>query len=225
MFLQCDPLPPKYARFNEPPERASCAIMSFLGVTRACTYGRKIIFPQSMATQESRTTSRQYRDRRDRRDFMARLQFGKSFEAKPGRTSFMSIRETAAKFSDACDRGEGWEVCKAWCHDGATFACQSDALADAKSLKDYTEWAKGLLTPLPDAHYELKAIAADPEKNSVLVFAVFKGTHTGDGGPTAPTGKSLAADYVYAIEFDSDKIRHMTKIWNDAHSLRSLGWA
>jgi hypothetical protein len=27
------------------------------------------------------------------------------------------------------------------------------------------------------------------------------------------------------MEFDGDKIRHMTKIWNDGHSLKQLGWA
>ena len=35
------------------------------------------------------------------------------------------------------------------------------------------------------------------------------------GGPVPPTGKSVAADYVYAMEFDGDLIRHLTKIWND----------
>ncbi|MDT7796366.1 MAG: hypothetical protein QOD59_5807, partial [Mycobacterium sp.] len=25
--------------------------------------------------------------------------------------------------------------------------------------------------------------------------------------------------------FDGDKIRHMTKIWNDAITMRQLGWA
>jgi hypothetical protein len=39
------------------------------------------------------------------------------------------------------------------------------------------------------------------------------------------TGNKVAADYVYAMQFDSDKIRHMTKIWNDGHSLKQLGWA
>ncbi len=42
---------------------------------------------------------------------------------------------------------------------------------------------------------------------------------------TAPTGKSVAADYVYMMEFDGDKIRHMTKVWNDGQSLKQLGWA
>jgi hypothetical protein len=40
-----------------------------------------------------------------------------------------------------------------------------------------------------------------------------------------PTGKSAAADYVYVMDFDGDKIRHMTKIWNDGLTMRQLGWA
>jgi predicted ester cyclase len=137
----------------------------------------------------------------------------------------MAIIDTARQFFDACETGKGWAVCQAWCHEGATFACQSDALADTVTLQGYTEWMKGLLGPLPDGRYELKCFAADPERRAVSAFAVFRGTHTGDGGPVPPTGKSVAADYVYVMEFEGEKIRHMTKIWNDAQSLRSLGWA
>ena len=39
------------------------------------------------------------------------------------------------------------------------------------------------------------------------------------------TTNLAAADYVYVMEFDGDRIRHMTKIWNDAISLKQLGWA
>ena len=84
---------------------------------------------------------------------------------------------------------------------------------------------KGLLTPLPDGRYELKAFAADEANNIVLGSAVFHGTHTADGGPIAPTGKAVAADYVYEMQFEDGKIRHMPKIWNDAQSLKALGWA
>ena len=136
----------------------------------------------------------------------------------------MTITDTAPRFFDACETGKGWSVCKAWSHDGATFSCQSDALAETTSLEGYTEWMKGLLTPLPDGRYELKAFATDSERNSVAAFAVFHGTHTGEGGPMPPTGKSVAADYVYVMQFEGDKICHMTKIWNDAQSLRALGW-
>jgi hypothetical protein len=53
---------------------------------------------------------------------------------------------------------------------------------------------------------------------------VFKGTHTGDGGPVAPTGNRVETDYVYVMEFDGDRIRHMTKIWNDGYAMRQMGW-
>ncbi len=137
----------------------------------------------------------------------------------------MTIASSARDFFDACETGRGWDACKAWCHDGATFSCQADALADTTTLQGYTEWMKGLLGLMPDGSYELKAFAADPENQAVTAFAVFRGTHTGEGGPVPPTGKAVAADYVYVMQFDGDRIRHMTKVWNDAQSLRALGWA
>ncbi len=137
----------------------------------------------------------------------------------------MSMSETAMKFFDACETGNGWEVCREWCADGATFSCQAGALAEVTTLEGYTEWMKGLLTPVPDGRYELKAFAADKERRTVLAFAVFHGTQTGEGGPVPPTGKTVAAEYVYSMNFDGGKISHMTKIWNDGHSLQQLGWA
>ena len=128
-------------------------------------------------------------------------------------------------FFDACETGKGWDVCKAYCTDTATFSAQSDAIADIDTLEGYVEWMKGLLTPVPDGHYELKAFAMDEERDTALGFAVFHGTQTGPGGPVDPTGKTVAADYVYAMKFDGDKISHMTKVWHDGISLRQLGWA
>ena len=40
-----------------------------------------------------------------------------------------------------------------------------------------------------------------------------------------PTGKSTEAGYVYVMEFDGDKIRHMTKIWHTGWTMKELGWA
>jgi predicted ester cyclase len=137
----------------------------------------------------------------------------------------MSITETALAFYDACETGKGWDVCKAWCHDGASFSCQADAIAEITTLDGYTEWTKGLLTPIPDLHYEIKTFAIDQERNSVTVFAAVHGTQTGEGGPVPPTGNKVSVDYVYVMQFDGDKIRHMTKIWNDGHTMKQLGWA
>ena len=83
---------------------------------------------------------------------------------------------------------------------------------------------KGLLTPVPDGSYELRSFAVDEDRNNVSAFAVFSGTHTREGGPVPPTGNRIEAHYVYVMEFDGDRIRHMTKIWNDGISLTQLGW-
>ena len=78
---------------------------------------------------------------------------------------------------------------------------------------------------VPDARYEIRSFAVDETRNNVIAYGIFRGTHTGEGGPVPPTGKSVAADYVYVMEFDGGRIRHMTKIWNDGVSLKQLGWA
>ncbi|NKB54009.1 MAG: nuclear transport factor 2 family protein [Rhizobiaceae bacterium] len=137
----------------------------------------------------------------------------------------MSDQQTAREFFDACETGQGWDVCKTWCHEGATFSCQADALADTTTLAGYTEWTKGLLGPVPDGHYELKAFASDAERGIVVAAAVFHGTQTGEGGPGDPTGNTVASDYVYMISLEGGKVNHMTKVWNDGHALRQLGWA
>jgi len=135
-----------------------------------------------------------------------------------------AMKVQAEQFFDACESGKGWDVCQQYCHPDATFSAQAGALADVSTLEAYTEWMKGLLTPVPDGRYELRSFAVDEDRNNVSAFAVFHGTHTGEGGPVPPTGKSVAADYVYVMDFDGDRIRHMTKIWNDGISLQQLGW-
>ena len=136
-----------------------------------------------------------------------------------------NILDPARKFFEACETGQGWETCKAWCHPGATFSAQADALAEITTLEAYCEWMKGMFTPVPDGRYELKFFAADEADRSVAAIAVFHGTQTGEGGPVPPTGQTVAADYVYHIEFDGGRVAHMTKVWNDVISLRQLGWA
>ena len=136
-----------------------------------------------------------------------------------------NILERATLFFEACETGQGWQGCRDYCRADATFACQADALADVSSLEGYCEWMKNLLTPIPDGRYELKFLAEDEARQCVSAFAVFHGTQTGPGGPGEPTGKTVASDYVYAMQFDGENISHMTKIWNDGIALRELGWA
>ncbi len=132
--------------------------------------------------------------------------------------------KSAKQFFEACETGKGWEGCRAFWLPNATFSSQTTVLSDISDLEGYCEWMKNLLTPVPDGHYELKFFAADEARNSVAAFAVFHGTQTGPGGPIPPTGNTVAADYVYHMEYEGDSIKHMTKIWNDTISLQQLGW-
>jgi predicted ester cyclase len=135
------------------------------------------------------------------------------------------VLEVAHAFFDACETGKGWEVCQQFCTPDATFSAQAEALEGIETLEQYTDWMKGIMTVLPDASYEVKSFAEDRERNNVMAFGIYSGTHTGEGGPVPPTGKSARADYVYVMEFDGDRINHMTKIWNSGITMKQLGWA
>jgi len=135
------------------------------------------------------------------------------------------MTDIAEKFFIACETGQGWDGCKAYCTAGATFAAQAEPLAEVTTLEAYCNWMKGILGPLPDGRYELISFATDEKRRTVSAYAVFHGTHTGPGGPVPATGKKVATDYVYVMQFDGDRIRHMTKIWHSGLAVKALGWA
>jgi len=149
----------------------------------------------------------------------------KFITSSKGEITMNPITSVAMKFFHACETGKGWEGCRQYCHPDATFAAQAEPLAEVRSLQQYTDWMKGTLTPIPDGRYELRSFATDEDRHSVCAYGVFYGTHSGPGGPCPPTGKSLESDYVYVMEFDGDKIRRMTKIWNAGIAMKQLGWA
>jgi predicted ester cyclase len=135
-----------------------------------------------------------------------------------------TITEIASRFFQACETGKGWEGCRAYCKSDATFSAQAEPLVGVNTLQHYTDWMKALLEFVPDGQYELKAFGTDEKRQSVCAYGVFSGTHSGPGGPCPPTGKRVKTDYVYVIEFDGEKIRHMTKIWLAGLAMKELGW-
>ncbi|WP_198370752.1 nuclear transport factor 2 family protein [Roseomonas rosulenta] len=135
-----------------------------------------------------------------------------------------SITETAMAFFEACEAGKGWAACAAHCHPEAGFDAQAEPLADTRTLRDYCEWMKGLMGFMPDGRYTLKSFATDVARGCVVAVATFHGTHTDPGGPMAPTGRHTDTDYVYAMQFEDGRIRHMTKVWNAGWAMRELGW-
>lgn len=136
-----------------------------------------------------------------------------------------TIKETALAFFEACETGKGGDACRPFYQSGATFQSQAEPIADITSLSAYADWMQGLLLALPDGRYEMRSVGVDEETATVVIYAVFKGTHTGAAGPSPATGKAAESDYVYAISFSGDKISHITKIWNAPWALRQLGWA
>jgi steroid delta-isomerase-like uncharacterized protein len=136
-----------------------------------------------------------------------------------------SMMHVAKAFFEACEAGKGWEACSAYCAPDASFAAQADPLAEITTLAGYTDWMKGMMTVFPDGRYELRAFAVDEARSSVVAYAVFHATHTGEGGPVPPTGRSMSTDYVYAMQFEGGKIVHMTKVWNSGLALKAIGWA
>jgi predicted ester cyclase len=122
---------------------------------------------------------------------------------------------------DPARRSEG---CRAYCTPNASFSAQAEPLAEIRTLQGYADWMKGLLSFMPDGRYAVKSFATDDDRNSVCAYGVFSATHTGQGGPCPPTGKSTTTDYVYVMDFAGDKIRHMTKIWNAGWAMKELGW-
>src|SRR5262249_7065065 len=68
--------------------------------------------------------------------------------------STVSITAVAEAFFDACETGKGWEICSSFCTPDATFSAQAEPLLEVKTLAQYTDWMKGMLTLLSDARYE-----------------------------------------------------------------------
>ena len=136
-----------------------------------------------------------------------------------------SITSVAEAFFAACETGKGWEECSAYCTPNATFRAQAEPLLEVKTLAQYTDWMKGIMTVLPDGRYDVKSFATDAARNNVAAYGVFHGTHTGPGGPVPPTGRRTSTDYVYVMQFEGDKIAHMTKIWHAGLAMKELGWS
>ncbi len=135
-----------------------------------------------------------------------------------------TITQLAEAFFEACETGKGWAVCGQYCIPDATFSAQAEPLFEVTTLAQYCDWVKGGFTFLPDARYELKSFATDVKRNNVAAYAIFYATHTGQGGPVPPTGRSTSTDYVYVMQFDGLKITHLTKIWHSWLSMKELGW-
>jgi hypothetical protein len=139
----------------------------------------------------------------------------------------MTAFENATKFFHACETLTGWEGCKEYVADAATFTAQCEPLVDLKTVKDYCDWMESVGSgPLKGCSYTLRASSYDESSKTALFFGTFTATHAGEGGPVPPTNKTTNTDYVYALTMGAGgKVEKMCKIWNAPWALNELGWA
>jgi len=138
----------------------------------------------------------------------------------------MTAFDNASKFFAACEEPKGWDGCKQYVADGATFTAQSEPLASVTTIQEYCDWMLGIGTvTAPGATYELHSASYDESTRTAMFFATYHARHTGDGGPVAPTNKETHSHYVYVLTMnDENKVARMTKIWNASWALKELGW-
>jgi len=137
----------------------------------------------------------------------------------------MTDIETIAKsFHHACTSGQGWQACQEYCTPDATFEHEGTMFADIQSVEGYAAFIQSVFTPVPDFRHEVLAVAVDRALERVLVHYRISGTHTGEGLPVPPTGKSMVSESVLVLHFEGERIRHVQKVWNDHEMMKQVGW-
>jgi len=138
----------------------------------------------------------------------------------------MSAFENATRVFHACESSKGWDPCREYVEDGASFECQAGPLAEVNTVQGYAEWMAGVPSWMPDGHYHLHTSAWDEESRAATFFATFHGSHTGEGGPVPPTNREMNSHYVFVMLMnDDDRVAKVYKIWNAAWAMEQLGWA
>ena len=134
-----------------------------------------------------------------------------------------AITGVARRFFDTCEAGKGWQACRAYCTQDATFSAQCEPLAEIGTMQAYTDWIAGALHTFRSGWYEVRSVATDEAGASVSIFSVFSAAAGGKDERSA-TRKMLKIDYVYVLFFEGQEIRHMTKVWNAGWTMREMGW-
>ena len=139
----------------------------------------------------------------------------------------MTDFDRARQFFEACEAPLGWEGCREFVCDNASFVAQSEPLASMKTIQEYCDWMHGFGTvTAAGATYDLHTSSYDESTRTAVFFATYHARHTGEGGPVAPTNKETHSHYVYVITMNGDgKVEKMTKVWNAPWAMNELGWA
>jgi predicted ester cyclase len=139
-----------------------------------------------------------------------------------------TIKQTAERFLRNVKPGQGWDAWQPFCHPDASFrklGTSAVGMEVHESLPEFAESTKLMAALFPDLRQDLRSLAIDEEQNIAIAYLVAEGTHTGEGGPVPPTGKAFEVDVVYVMQFEEDRIRHLTMVMHDLVVDKQLGWA
>ena len=135
-----------------------------------------------------------------------------------------TIETIATDFHQACMTGKGWGECQQYCTPDASVTHEGEMFADIHTLQAYAAFLESVATPVPDFRHEVVSVGVDQRQQRVLIHYLIRGTHTGEGLPVPPTGKSMESSCVLVLHFDGERIQHAAKVWNDHEVMKQLGW-
>ena len=134
-----------------------------------------------------------------------------------------TVESIAASFHHACMTGKGWQECQQYCTPDASFTHEGELFTDIHTLEAYATFLENAFTPVPDFGHEVLSVGIDQQQR-VFIHYLIRGTHTGEGFPVPPTGKSMESHCVLILSFENERIRHATKVWNDHEMMKQVGW-
>ncbi len=135
-----------------------------------------------------------------------------------------TIETIATNFHHACMTSKGWQACEQYCTPDATFTHEGTMFADTNTLQAYATFIEHVFTPVADFRHEVLSVGVDERQQRVLIHYLVRGTHTGEGLPFPPTGKSMESRCMLVLYFENERINHAEKVWNDHEMMKQVGW-
>ena len=135
-----------------------------------------------------------------------------------------TIESIATSFHHTCMTGKGWQECQQYCTPDASFTHEGEMFADIHTIEQYAAFMQRAFTPVPDFRHEVLSVGVDQRQQRVLIHYLIRGTHTGEGLPVPPTGKSFATSCFLVLHFEGERIQHAAKVWNDHDMQKQAGW-
>ena len=72
----------------------------------------------------------------------------------------MDNLQTARNFFEQCDYGKGWDACKAYCQQDATFETEAETLSAINTLDTYCDWMTDAIDMFDDnVEIEIKGLS------------------------------------------------------------------